>query len=61
MYIELERVTTKKEDNEDLIYNIIKREKEGKFFVMFSSKENLVNEWVMTINYFREIQNSSKG
>lgn len=61
MYIELERVTTTKEDNEDLIYNIIKREKEGKFFVMFSSKENLVNEWVTTINYFREIQNSSKG
>lgn len=53
LYIEIERIVNSKEENEDLIFNIIKREKEGKFFVLFSQREDIINEWVMTINYFK--------
>ena len=54
MYIELFRQAKSNEQQEDLIFNIIKREKEGKFFVLFSQKEQIINEWIYIINYFKE-------
>ena len=52
MFVELHRKLNIKEEQEDLIFNIIKREKEGKFFVLFSQSEQILNEWIYTINYF---------
>jgi hypothetical protein len=54
MFVELHRKLNIKEEQEDLIFNIIKREKEGKFFVLFSQSEQILNEWIYTINYFKE-------
>jgi len=57
MYIDIKDNEGENEDEkEDLIYRIIKREQKNKFFVLFSDKENIINEWVCTINYF--IQNN---
>ena len=56
LYIEIERIVNSKEENEDLIFNIIKREKEGKFFVLFSQREDIINEWVMTVNHFKGLK-----
>ena len=53
MYIDIKDNEGENEDEkEDLIYRIIKREQKNKFFVLFSDKENIINEWVCTINYF---------
>ena len=40
------------EDDDDIIYKIVLKEGIGKFFVLFSNKENLIDEWVCAINYF---------
>ena len=61
MYIDIKDNEGENEDEkEDLIYRIIKREQKNKFFVLFSDKENIINEWVCTINYFIKNHNENE-
>ena len=61
MYIDIKDNEGENDDEkEDLIYRIIKREQKNKFFVLFSDKENIINEWVCTINYFIKNHNENE-
>ncbi len=42
----------KKEDESDIIFKIVLKEGIGKFFVLFSTNENIIDEWVCSINFF---------
>ena len=52
LWSKLELESDDKIDNLDIIYKIVLKEGIGKFFVLFSNKENLIDEWVCAINYF---------
>ena len=41
-----------KEDENDIIFKIVLKEGIGKFFVLFSINENIIDEWVCIINFF---------
>ncbi len=41
-----------KDDENDIIFKIVIKEGIGKFFVLFSTNENLIDEWVCSINFF---------
>ena len=41
-----------KEDESDIIFKIVLKEGIGKFFVLFSTNENIIDEWVCSINFF---------
>ena len=59
MYIEINEGNDNdnKNVNNDILYNIIQKEQQGKFFVFFSKNELLINQWVHAINFFKKTMN----
>ena len=39
-------------DDDDEVYKIVKKEQNGKFYILFSKEEKIVNQWVCVINFF---------
>ena len=52
MYIEVvDDEYDKKELNNDEVYKIVKKEQSGRFFLLFSKDESILNQWVCAINF----------
>ena len=54
MYIEIkdDNIYDDPNNENDLIYKIIQKERQGNFYVFFSKDELLINQWVCAINCF---------
>ena len=52
MYIEvIDDEYDNKELNNDEVYKIVKKEQSGRFFLLFSKDESILNQWVCAINF----------
>ena len=53
MYINMkDEFSEEYNDDDDEVYKIVKKEQNGKFYILFSKEEKIVNQWVFVINFF---------
>ena len=53
MYINMkDEFSEEYNDDDDEVYKIVKKEQNGKFYILFSKEEKIVNQWVCFINFF---------